>query len=95
MIEAAQRCGKSCVIGFQGCWSDVFLQLRQMICAGQLGAVRSVRAAGAGAEARKVMGMAVFSGMLVATILAAQCTDQQATKVTTSIYRCWRRVGRA
>jgi hydrophobic/amphiphilic exporter-1 (mainly G- bacteria), HAE1 family len=29
-----------------------------------------VRAAGAGAESRKVMGMAVFSGMLVATFLA-------------------------
>jgi len=28
-----------------------------------------VRAAGAGAEARKVMGMAVFSGMMIATVL--------------------------
>jgi HAE1 family hydrophobic/amphiphilic exporter-1 len=28
-----------------------------------------VRATGAGAEARKVMGMAVFCGMLIATIL--------------------------
>jgi HAE1 family hydrophobic/amphiphilic exporter-1 len=28
-----------------------------------------VRASGAGAEARKVMGMAVFSGMLIATIV--------------------------
>ena len=35
-----------------------------------LGVVPLVRAAGAGAESRKVMGMAVFSGMLVATILA-------------------------
>ena len=34
-----------------------------------LGVVPLVRAAGAGAEARKVMGMAVFAGMLVATIL--------------------------
>jgi HAE1 family hydrophobic/amphiphilic exporter-1 len=34
-----------------------------------LGVVPLVRAAGAGAEARKVMGMAVFSGMLIATIL--------------------------
>ncbi len=35
-----------------------------------LGVVPLVRAAGAGAESRKVMGMAVFSGMLVATLLA-------------------------
>jgi HAE1 family hydrophobic/amphiphilic exporter-1 len=35
-----------------------------------LGVVPLVRAAGAGAESRKVMGMAVFSGMLVATFLA-------------------------
>jgi HAE1 family hydrophobic/amphiphilic exporter-1 len=34
-----------------------------------LGVLPLVRAAGAGAEGRKVMGMAVFSGMLVATIL--------------------------
>ncbi len=34
-----------------------------------LGVVPLVRASGAGAEGRKVMGMAVFSGMLVATIL--------------------------
>jgi len=34
-----------------------------------LGVTPLVRAAGAGAEARKVMGMAVFSGMLIATIL--------------------------
>jgi HAE1 family hydrophobic/amphiphilic exporter-1 len=33
-----------------------------------LGVVPLVRASGAGAEARKVMGMAVFSGMLIATI---------------------------
>jgi HAE1 family hydrophobic/amphiphilic exporter-1 len=35
-----------------------------------LGVVPLVRAAGAGAESRKVMGMAVFSGLLVATFLA-------------------------
>jgi hydrophobic/amphiphilic exporter-1 (mainly G- bacteria), HAE1 family len=34
-----------------------------------LGVTPLVRAAGAGAEARKVMGMAVFAGMLIATIL--------------------------
>jgi HAE1 family hydrophobic/amphiphilic exporter-1 len=34
-----------------------------------LGVVPLVRAAGAGAESRKVMGMTVFSGMLIATIL--------------------------
>jgi HAE1 family hydrophobic/amphiphilic exporter-1 len=34
-----------------------------------LGVVPLLTAAGAGAEARKVMGMAVFSGMLVATAL--------------------------
>jgi HAE1 family hydrophobic/amphiphilic exporter-1 len=34
-----------------------------------LGVVPLVRAAGAGAEGRKVMGMAVFAGMLVATVL--------------------------
>jgi HAE1 family hydrophobic/amphiphilic exporter-1 len=34
-----------------------------------LGVLPLVRASGAGAEARKVMGMAVFSGMLIATIL--------------------------
>jgi HAE1 family hydrophobic/amphiphilic exporter-1 len=34
-----------------------------------LGVTPLVRAAGAGAEARKVMGMAVFSGMLIATVL--------------------------
>ncbi|NTU60670.1 MAG: multidrug transporter, partial [Deltaproteobacteria bacterium] len=34
-----------------------------------LGVVPLVKASGAGAEARKVMGMAVFSGMLIATIL--------------------------
>ncbi|MGE5358499.1 MAG: efflux RND transporter permease subunit [Bacteroidales bacterium] len=34
-----------------------------------LGVVPLVRAAGAGAEARKVMGVTVFSGMLIATIL--------------------------
>ena len=35
-----------------------------------LGVLPLVTATGAGAEGRKVMGMAVFSGMLVATILA-------------------------
>ncbi len=35
-----------------------------------LGVLPLVRAAGAGAESRKVMGMAVFAGMLVATFLA-------------------------
>lgn len=35
-----------------------------------LGVIPLVRAAGAGAEARKIMGMAVFSGLLVATVLA-------------------------
>jgi len=35
-----------------------------------LGVVPLVRAAGAGAEGRKVMGMTVFSGMLIATFLA-------------------------
>ena len=35
-----------------------------------LGVVPLVRAAGAGAEGRKVMGMTVFSGMLIATMLA-------------------------
>ena len=35
-----------------------------------LGVLPLVRAAGAGAESRKVMGMAVFAGMLVATLLA-------------------------
>jgi HAE1 family hydrophobic/amphiphilic exporter-1 len=35
-----------------------------------LGVLPLVRAAGAGAEARKVMGMAVFAGLLVATTLA-------------------------
>jgi HAE1 family hydrophobic/amphiphilic exporter-1 len=34
-----------------------------------LGVLPLVRASGAGAEARKVMGMAVFSGMLIATVL--------------------------
>jgi HAE1 family hydrophobic/amphiphilic exporter-1 len=34
-----------------------------------LGVVPLVLAKGAGAEGRKVMGMAVFSGMLVATVL--------------------------
>jgi HAE1 family hydrophobic/amphiphilic exporter-1 len=34
-----------------------------------LGVVPLVIASGAGAEARKIMGMAVFSGMLIATIL--------------------------
>jgi HAE1 family hydrophobic/amphiphilic exporter-1 len=34
-----------------------------------LGVVPLVRASGAGAESRKVMGMTVFSGMLIATIL--------------------------
>jgi HAE1 family hydrophobic/amphiphilic exporter-1 len=35
-----------------------------------LGVVPLVRASGAGAEGRKVMGVTVFSGMLVATMLA-------------------------
>lgn len=35
-----------------------------------LGVLPLVRAAGAGAEARKVMGLAVFSGLFIATILA-------------------------
>jgi HAE1 family hydrophobic/amphiphilic exporter-1 len=35
-----------------------------------LGVLPLVRAAGAGAESRKVMGLAVFSGLIVATILA-------------------------
>jgi HAE1 family hydrophobic/amphiphilic exporter-1 len=34
-----------------------------------LGVVPLLTASGAGAESRKVMGMAVFSGMLIATIL--------------------------
>ncbi len=34
-----------------------------------LGVIPLVTATGAGAEARKVMGIAVFSGMLVATVL--------------------------
>jgi hydrophobic/amphiphilic exporter-1 (mainly G- bacteria), HAE1 family len=35
-----------------------------------LGVLPLVRAAGAGAESRKVMGLAVFSGLLIATVLA-------------------------
>jgi HAE1 family hydrophobic/amphiphilic exporter-1 len=35
-----------------------------------LGVIPLVRASGAGAESRKVMGMAVFAGLLVATVLA-------------------------
>ncbi len=35
-----------------------------------LGVLPLVRAAGAGAESRKVMGLAVFAGLLVATTLA-------------------------
>jgi multidrug efflux pump subunit AcrB len=35
-----------------------------------LGVTPLVRASGAGAEGRKVMGVAVFAGMLIATILA-------------------------
>jgi HAE1 family hydrophobic/amphiphilic exporter-1 len=35
-----------------------------------LGVIPLVRAQGAGAESRKVMGITVFSGMLVATLLA-------------------------
>jgi len=35
-----------------------------------LGVVPLLRATGAGAEARKVMGVTVFSGMLIATFLA-------------------------
>jgi multidrug efflux pump subunit AcrB len=35
-----------------------------------LGVVPLVRAAGAGAESRKVMGLAVFAGLLIATTLA-------------------------
>jgi multidrug efflux pump subunit AcrB len=35
-----------------------------------LGVIPLVRASGAGAESRRVMGMAVFSGMLVGTLLA-------------------------
>jgi HAE1 family hydrophobic/amphiphilic exporter-1 len=35
-----------------------------------LGVLPLVRAAGAGAEARKVMGLAVFSGLFIATFLA-------------------------
>jgi HAE1 family hydrophobic/amphiphilic exporter-1 len=35
-----------------------------------LGVTPLLTATGAGAEARKVMGMTVFSGMLIATILA-------------------------
>jgi HAE1 family hydrophobic/amphiphilic exporter-1 len=35
-----------------------------------LGVLPLVRAAGAGAESRKVMGITVFAGMLVATFLA-------------------------
>jgi HAE1 family hydrophobic/amphiphilic exporter-1 len=34
-----------------------------------LGVVPLLTASGAGAEARKVMGMAVFSGMLIATVI--------------------------
>jgi HAE1 family hydrophobic/amphiphilic exporter-1 len=34
-----------------------------------LGVVPLITATGAGSEARKVMGMAVFSGMIVATII--------------------------
>jgi HAE1 family hydrophobic/amphiphilic exporter-1 len=35
-----------------------------------LGVLPLVRAAGAGAESRKVMGLAVFAGLFIATILA-------------------------
>jgi HAE1 family hydrophobic/amphiphilic exporter-1 len=35
-----------------------------------LGVLPLVRAAGAGAEARKVIGMSVFSGLLISTALA-------------------------
>jgi HAE1 family hydrophobic/amphiphilic exporter-1 len=35
-----------------------------------LGVLPLVRAAGAGAESRKVMGLAVFSGLFIATFLA-------------------------
>jgi hydrophobic/amphiphilic exporter-1 (mainly G- bacteria), HAE1 family len=49
------------------------LRLRQILMtsfAFILGVLPLVRAAGAGAESRKVMGLAVFSGLLVATTLA-------------------------
>ncbi|MFQ6049075.1 MAG: hypothetical protein ACE5K7_06905, partial [Phycisphaerae bacterium] len=35
-----------CVIHFQGCWTNSFIELRRLICRGQLGQIRSVRYCG-------------------------------------------------
>jgi HAE1 family hydrophobic/amphiphilic exporter-1 len=52
-----------------------------------LGVVPLLTAAGAGAEARKVMGMAVFSGMLVATLLGVLLIPALFVVVETRIVR--------
>jgi len=67
--EAKEREGKGIV---EAAMEAARLRLRPILMtafAFILGVVPLVRAAGAGAEGRKVMGMTVFSGMLVATIL--------------------------
>ena len=67
--EAAEKKGLDPV---QAAMEAAKLRLRPILMtafAFILGVVPLVRAAGAGAEGRKVMGMAVFAGMLVATIL--------------------------
>jgi len=67
--EAHERDGLGIV---EAAMSAAKLRLRPILMtafAFILGVLPLVRAAGAGAEGRKVMGMTVFSGMLVATIL--------------------------
>jgi HAE1 family hydrophobic/amphiphilic exporter-1 len=52
-----------------------------------LGVLPLVRAAGAGAESRKVMGMAVFSGLLIATVLAIYLVPMLFVMVETYLVR--------
>ncbi len=64
MTAAAERCGKRCIIHFQGCWSGSFLRLRKLICRGELGRIRAVRAAGRWLRADTYYGRNAWAGKM-------------------------------
>jgi hydrophobic/amphiphilic exporter-1 (mainly G- bacteria), HAE1 family len=73
IVEFAKEAHEKKGLGFiEAAMEAAKLRLRPILMtafAFILGVLPLVRASGAGAEGRKVMGMAVFAGMLVATIL--------------------------
>jgi HAE1 family hydrophobic/amphiphilic exporter-1 len=73
IVEFAKMKREQGVSAFDAAMESAKLRLRPILMtsfAFILGVVPLVRSAGAGAESRKVMGMAVFAGLIVATSLA-------------------------